>query len=81
MTSRRRRRRPREHTIGDVIRTMRERRGLSQRDLASNARVSQPYLAQLENGTRKRPAFDIVVKIARGLGLSLDELSALVSRE
>jgi transcriptional regulator with XRE-family HTH domain len=80
MTSRGRRQRPAELTIGEVIRTIREARGLSQRDLAATARISQPYLAQLENGTRKRPAFDIVVKIARGLGMSLDELSERVSR-
>jgi transcriptional regulator with XRE-family HTH domain len=49
--------------------------------LAASARVSQPYLAQLENGTRRRPAFDIVVKIAKGLGVSLDALSEQVSRE
>ena len=61
-------------SLADVIREAREARGLSQRQLAAKARVSQPYLAQLENGTRRRPAFDVVVRIANGLGVSLDEL-------
>jgi DNA-binding XRE family transcriptional regulator len=51
----------------------RRHRGLTQADLAQAARVSQPYLAQLENGQREG-SISVYRQLARRLGVSVDEL-------
>ncbi len=51
----------------------RKHRGLTQADLAGSIGVSQPYLAQLENG-RREGSVSIYQRLARRLGLSVDEL-------
>jgi DNA-binding XRE family transcriptional regulator len=51
----------------------RRHRGLTQADMAQLAGVSQPYLAQLENGQREG-SVSVYRRLARGLGLSVDEL-------
>ena len=51
----------------------RKHRGLTQADMARSIGVSQPYLAQLENG-RRQGSVSIYQRLARQLGLSVDEL-------
>jgi DNA-binding XRE family transcriptional regulator len=51
----------------------RRHRGLTQADMAQLASVSQPYLAQLENGQREG-SVSVYRRLARGLALSVDEL-------
>ena len=51
----------------------RRHRGLTQADMARLAGVSQPYLAQLENGQREG-SVSVYRKLARQLKLSVDEL-------
>jgi DNA-binding XRE family transcriptional regulator len=51
----------------------RKHRGLTQADLAGAIGVSQPYLAQLENG-RREGSVSIYRRLARQLDLSVDEL-------
>lgn len=51
----------------------RGRRGLTQADMARSAGVSQPYLAQLENGKRAG-SVSVYQRLARRLGVSVDEL-------
>jgi DNA-binding XRE family transcriptional regulator len=51
----------------------RKHRGLTQADMARLIGVSQPYLAQLENG-RREGSVSIYQRLARQLGLSVDEL-------
>jgi DNA-binding XRE family transcriptional regulator len=65
-------------TLGDRIRMAREARGLSQVSLASDAKISQGYLSQLEQDERE-PTLSIAARIARALELSLDDLAAGVS--
>ncbi|MGD0897331.1 MAG: helix-turn-helix transcriptional regulator [Thermoguttaceae bacterium] len=62
-------------TLGQRIRAAREACGLSQVTLAATAHVSQGYLSQLEQDQRE-PTLSIAVRIARALGLSLDEMAA-----
>ncbi len=64
-----------ERTLGQRIRATREARGLSQVSLAAAASISQGYLSQLEQDERE-PTLPIAARIARVLGLSLDELAA-----
>jgi DNA-binding XRE family transcriptional regulator len=47
--------------------------GFTQADMAREVGVSQPYLAQLENGQREG-SVSVYQRIARRLGLSVDEL-------
>jgi DNA-binding XRE family transcriptional regulator len=51
----------------------RKHRGLTQADMAREIGVSQPYLAQLENGQREG-SVSVYQRLARRLGLSVDEL-------
>jgi transcriptional regulator with XRE-family HTH domain len=58
------------------VRQLRKAQGLSQAALAKKARVSQPYLSQLEAGTRgsKSPGVVILQRLATALGVSVTEL-------
>jgi DNA-binding XRE family transcriptional regulator len=51
----------------------RKHRGFTQADMAQEIGVSQPYLAQLENGQREG-SVSVYQRLARRLGLSVDEL-------
>ena len=59
--------------IGGYIRSQRERRQVSLRQLARTAGVSNPYLSQIERGLRK-PSAEILQQIARGLRISAEAL-------
>lgn len=56
------------------IRTTREARGLSQREVAGRAGLSHAALSKLETGQRPRAEAWALLKIARVLGVSLDWL-------
>jgi ribosome-binding protein aMBF1 (putative translation factor) len=80
--SERRRQRAAAHggaTLGEKIRTAREARGLTQADLAARAQVAQAYLSYLEQDQRE-PSLSIAARIARELGIPLDELASTVTR-
>lgn len=51
----------------------RKHRGFTQTEMAEAIGVSQPYLAQLENGQREG-SVSVYQRLARRLGLSVDEL-------
>ena len=57
-----------------MIRTLREKKGLTQEELAFKAKVTPGYVAQLELGLRKNPSLDVVRRLARALGVRLSEL-------
>jgi transcriptional regulator with XRE-family HTH domain len=61
---------------GRRVRTLREARGLSLRDLADRSGVSAPMLSQVERGDTS-PTLSVAGKIAAGLGLSLSQLLRL----
>jgi DNA-binding XRE family transcriptional regulator len=65
-------------TLGQKIRSARESRGLTQADLAARARVAQAYLSYLEQDERE-PSLSIAARIARELGIPLDELASAVT--
>ena len=66
---------PGDQTLGQRIRTAREARGESQVNLAATAGISQGYLSQLETDERE-PTLSITARLARSLGISLDELAS-----
>lgn len=64
--------------VGERIRALRKQRGLSQYQLAKAAQVSQGLIWQLE-ANRKGPGLRTLVRIARALSVSLDQLLPVVS--
>jgi transcriptional regulator with XRE-family HTH domain len=61
-----------EPEFGAILRTWRQRRALSQRELASLAGLQQATLARLESGTR-RPHPSTIRKLANALEVDLSE--------
>jgi transcriptional regulator with XRE-family HTH domain len=61
--------------IAVTIRRLRGAKGWSQAKLAKESRVSQPYLSQLEAGTRgKSPGARILQRLAKALGVPVTAL-------
>jgi transcriptional regulator with XRE-family HTH domain len=61
--------------LGEFIRSQRRLAKLSLRDLAERARVSNPYLSQIERGLHA-PSVRVLTSIAGALGLSAETLLA-----
>jgi transcriptional regulator with XRE-family HTH domain len=59
--------------IGASVRKARQRSGLSTRELAQRAGMSQPFLSNIENG-RSTPSVTTLYKLASALGVSASEL-------
>jgi predicted transcriptional regulator len=61
-----------EKVINMIARTlveMRQRRGISQIELAKRAKTTQPVIARLEKGTDTRiPSLDLLNRIAHAMG-------------
>jgi transcriptional regulator with XRE-family HTH domain len=59
--------------LGDFIRTQREIASMSVRRLSEAAKVSNPYLSQIERGLRK-PSAEVLKQIAAALKISVETL-------
>jgi XRE family transcriptional regulator, master regulator for biofilm formation len=57
------------------LKRLRERRGLSIRQLALRAQTSPGTIQKIEAGTRSQVSFDVVARIALALDVSLDYLA------
>lgn len=64
-----------QQAIGDLVRRLREQRGLSLRKLASATDFSPSFISQLENGLVS-PSLDSMARIASTLGVTLGEFFA-----
>jgi transcriptional regulator with XRE-family HTH domain len=60
--------------LGQVIIRLRAVKGLSQQALATRAKVTQGYIAQLETGTRRNPSLPALKRLAKALGVDVGEL-------
>lgn len=60
---------------GHPIKIWREYRGLTQRQLAKQARISTAYLSQIESG-RRTGTTDVLSALATALNLTLDDIVA-----
>lgn len=56
------------------LKAMREKRNLNQRELAERSGVPQPIISQIEIGLVKSPRIDTLVKLAKGLKCTVDDL-------
>jgi transcriptional regulator with XRE-family HTH domain len=62
-------------SLGDFIRGQRELANLSMRQLAEIAKISNPYLSQVERGLYK-PSADVLKNIANALHISAETMYA-----
>ncbi|MEO6834901.1 MAG: helix-turn-helix transcriptional regulator [Candidatus Tumulicola sp.] len=62
-------------TLGEFIRGQRELANLSMRQLAEIAKISNPYLSQVERGLYK-PSADVLKQIAGALHISAETMYA-----
>ena len=60
-----------EQAFGQVVRSARERAGLSQEELGDACHLHRTYISQIERGL-KSPSLSAMHRIASGLGMSLD---------
>jgi transcriptional regulator with XRE-family HTH domain len=61
-------------TIGENIKKLRTKQGLSQDDLARKAGLKYSILAKIEGDFVTKPGVQMVAKIAKVLGVSIEEL-------
>ncbi|MFF3639948.1 helix-turn-helix domain-containing protein [Streptomyces sp. NPDC002564] len=62
--------------VGDVLRGERLAQERTLKDVADAARISMPYLSELERG-RKEASSEVLAAAARALGLGLPDLLSL----
>jgi len=63
-----------ESSIGENIKKRRTKLGLSQEDFAQKSGVKYTTLTKIETGVIKTPSVAIVAKIAKALGVSIEDL-------
>lgn len=66
--------------VGDVLRRERQSQERTLRDVADAARISMPYLSEVERG-RKEASSEVLAAAAQALGLSLGDLLARAQGE
>ncbi|MEU5538577.1 helix-turn-helix transcriptional regulator [Streptomyces sp. NPDC020362] len=66
--------------VGDVLRRERQAQERTLRDVADAARISLPYLSEIERG-RKEASSEVLAAAAHALGLGLGDLLSLTQSE
>jgi transcriptional regulator with XRE-family HTH domain len=62
--------------ISKNLRKMREAKGLSQEKLARMVDVANNTIIKIESGKNQNPTLNTLKKIAKALGVSIDDLTA-----
>lgn len=65
--------------FGEVVRELRQDRGISQENLAAAAGVDRAYMGGIERGLRN-PSLTTIARVARGLGIPLNEVFKAVEK-
>jgi XRE family transcriptional regulator, master regulator for biofilm formation len=60
--------------LGRVIKALREQKGLTQEELAKKAKLTKPYISQLESGARGNPSVSAVKNLAKALRVPVQTL-------
>ena len=63
--------------FGKAVRHLRDRKGVSQKDMAAALGVSPAYLSALEHGKRGMPSFDFLQRVAGYFNVIWDEAEDL----
>jgi transcriptional regulator with XRE-family HTH domain len=63
--------------FGEAIRRLRQRKGVSQKEMAAALNLSPAYLSALEHGKRGLPTFDLLQRIAGYFNIIWDEAEEL----
>jgi transcriptional regulator with XRE-family HTH domain len=63
-----------QENIGDKIKKIRNKKGLTQDELARKAELPYTTLTKIESNVITRPTIQTVVKIAKGLEVGIDDL-------
>ena len=61
-------------TIGDKIKLLRNKQGLTQDELARKSDLPYTTLTKIETNVITKPSIQTVSKIAQGLGITIDSL-------
>ena len=67
-----------EKTLGEVIAEAREKKGLSQRQLAKEANINNSELSKIEAGIRKEPNPKILRKISNIIDVNYNDLMYMI---
>ena len=62
-------------TIGEILRSARLEAGLSNRDVSRLTKLATGSISQIETSFSRDPGFSTVLKIARAIGISMEELA------
>jgi transcriptional regulator with XRE-family HTH domain len=68
---------PKEKKLGEVVRELRERQGLTQAQLAERAQLALSYITLLEAGQQVNLSPSAVGRLARALGVAARQLTEL----
>jgi transcriptional regulator with XRE-family HTH domain len=60
--------------IGDKIKQIRNKQGITQDELARKSEIPYTTLTKIESNVITKPTIQTVAKIAKGLGITIDEL-------
>ncbi len=63
-----------KETIGDKIKQLRNKQELTQDELARKSNLPYTTLTKIESNVITKPSIQTVVKIANGLGITIDNL-------
>lgn len=63
-----------ENNIGENVKKRRTKLGVSQEEFAQKSGVKYTTLTKIESGVIKTPSVIITAKIAKALGVSIEEL-------
>lgn len=61
-------------TVGEYIKKKRTEMGISQRELAQSANISNAEISRIESGMRKQPSPDVLKNIATALNIFCEKL-------
>lgn len=67
---------PNTEYLGRAIASIRTALGMKRMDLKHKSGLSYPYIAEIENGSKKSPSLKAIAAIAKALGVSPAELQA-----
>jgi len=71
----------REKRFGEYVRELREKKGMSQKELAEMVGATSSYICAIERGTKPAPPYWTVKRIAEALELDPEELWELARKE